>query len=215
MEAVQSRQDRRVLLQNVSWETYGRLIAEREERRGPRFFYDRGVLEIVSPSAEHEGIGRIIAALVLELAVGWEIDVFDAGHTTFRQQGFERGFEPDGSFYFSENAGRVRGKANMDLDAGDPPPDLVVEVDLTSYSLDKLPIYASMGVREVWRYAGGPPEILGLNRAGEGYDTIPESRALSTLTAGALARFIEAGLTTRYPHFVREMRGWAQRSRGE
>ena len=148
MELAKGPAEQRVLLRNVSWETYERLIAEREERPVPRFFYDRGVLEIVSPSIEHEGIGRLCALLVELLAEEMGLDVFDAGHTTFRREDLERCFEPDGSFYFSQNAGCVRGKHNIDLDV-DPPPDLVVEVDVTSYSLDKLPIYARIGVREV------------------------------------------------------------------
>jgi len=81
--------------------------------------------------------------------------VFGAGSTTFGREDVSGGFEPDQSFYFSENAGRVRGKKRIDLNADDPPPDVVVEVDVTSPSLDKLPVYARLGVREVWRYADG------------------------------------------------------------
>ncbi len=149
----------------------------REERPVPRFFHDRGMLGIVSPgeSPEHEGIGRLCALLVELLAEEMELDVFDAGHTTFRREDLERGFEPDGSFCFSQNAERVRGKYNIDLSV-DPPPDLVVEVDVTSYSLDKLPIYARVGVPEVWRYADGRPRIL--RPRGQGYEAVTRSIVL-------------------------------------
>jgi Uma2 family endonuclease len=213
VETVKSPLEQRVLLRNVSWETYKRLLEEREERQSPRFFYDRGVLEIVSPSTEHEEIADLIAFLVRELAAEWEIDVRVAGHTTFRREDLSRGFEPDGSFYLSENAARVRGKANIDLDAGDPPPDLVVEVDRTSQSLDKLPIYARLGVPEVWRYVvggTGRPEILGLSGVGDTYEPMAESRVLAPLATDALARFVEEGLTTRYPSWVRRVREWAR-----
>lgn len=199
-------------MRNVSWGTYERLIAEREERPAPRFFYDRGVLEIMSPSAGHESVGRLIALLVVELAVEWDIDVLDAGQTTFRREDLDRGFEPDSSFYFSENAARVRGLRDIDLDA-DPPPELVVEVDVTNPSLDKLPIYARLGVREVWRYAGGRTEILALDEADQGYEAAPGSRALPSLRSEDLRALIEKGLTSNRPAWVREVRGWA-RGRG-
>jgi Uma2 family endonuclease len=207
VELAKGPAEQRVLLRNASWETYERLISEREERPVPRFFYDRGVLEIVSPSTEHEGTARIIALLVEELGVELEIDVFDAGHTTFRREDLDRGFEPDGSFYFSQNAERVRGKHNIDLNV-DPPPDLVVEVDVTSYSLDKLPIYACLGISEVWRYADGQLQILGLH--GQDYEAITESTVLPPLTSDVLARFVEEGLKTRRPSWVRRVREWAR-----
>ena len=220
--------EQRVLLKNVGWETYGRLREEREERRSPRFFYDRGVLEIVSPSTEHEAVSGMIASLVKELAVALEIDVFDAGSTTFVRRDLSGGFEPDGSFYFAQRAGSMRGKKRIDLDAGDPPPDLIVEVDLTSPSLAKLPVYARMGVREVWRYVyeagggtgrsgestgGGRLEILGLEESSEGYERLSQSAVLGAgskvLTAEMLGRFVEEGSEVSYPEWVRRVRRWA------
>ena len=197
----------RVLLRNVGWGTYELLIAEREERRVPRFYYDRGVMEILSPSKRHETLGEIVALLVELLALELDVDVESAGSTTFKREDLERGFEPDKCFYFS-NIERVRGKENIDLDAGDPPPDLVVEVDITSPSLDKLPIYAWLGVREVWRYVGGRMEILELRE--EAYETMPVSGVLPPLTSDVLTRFIEEGLTTRRPDWARKVREWAR-----
>ncbi len=149
MVTVKSPAEGRVLLRNASWETYERLMAEREERPVPRFFYDRRVLEILSPSKKHEEISDIMESLVEELVMELEIDVLAAGSTTFKREDLERGFEPDECFYFADAAGRVRAMDDIDLYAGDPPPDLVVEADLTSSSLDKLPIYAKLGVAEV------------------------------------------------------------------
>ena len=79
-----------MLLRNVSWETYERLIDEREERRVPRFFYDRGVMEISSPSKEHETVARVVALLVEELAVEWDLDLESAGSTTFKREDLAR-----------------------------------------------------------------------------------------------------------------------------
>jgi Uma2 family endonuclease len=208
-KTLRSSAEQRVILRNVGWETYERLIAEREERRVPRFFYERGVLEIVSPSKRHETLGDIVALLVELLAVELDVDVESAGSMTFKREDLERGFEPDKCFYF-RNVERVRGKADLDLDAGDPPPDLVVEVDITSPSLDKLPIYARLGVQEVWRYAGGRFAILRLEDEGGGYVEMAGSRFLPVLTRAALADFVEEGLTARRPDWARKVREWAR-----
>lgn len=135
-------------------------LKNREERRSPRFFYERGALEILSPSAEHDMTSRIVATLIELLAEEADTDVESSGSTTFKREDLARGFEPDECFYFGGNASRVRdtvaGKGNIELDAGDPAPDLVVEVYITSPSFDKLSIYARLGVHEVWRYAETP-----------------------------------------------------------
>ena len=198
-----------MLLRNVSWETYERLMDEREERRVPRFSYDQGVMEILSPSKEHETVARVVALLVEELAVEWDLDVESAGSTTFRRGDLARGFEPDECFYFT-NIEAVRGKRNIDLNAGDPPPDLIFEADVTNPSLNKLPIYARLGVAEVWRYDGGRLEILSRNGAGDGYEAIASSAYLPSLTSTDLTRFVREGLTTRRPTWVRKLRDWAR-----
>ncbi len=218
-EALKSPPEGRVTLRNVGWETYELLVEEDPGRSAPRFFYDRGVLEIVSPSFEHETVADIIASLVKELAVELEIDVVGAGSTTFKRGDVSRGFEPDASFYFSENAAKVRGKRRISLDAGDPPPDLVVEVEITSPSASKLPIYARLGVAEVWRHDGDRLAILGLLRqeaAKPYYAEIPESASLapSRVPGETLTRFVEEGLTSGRPAWTRRVREWARELRG-
>ena len=94
-EARKNREEQRILLPNASWETYERLLAERKERRSPHFFYDRGVLEIVSPSAEHDRISRVVAALVELLAEEADTNVENVGSTTFKREDLSRGFESD------------------------------------------------------------------------------------------------------------------------
>ncbi len=209
MQAVKSPAEQRMLLRNVSWGTYERLITEGEERRKPRFFYDRGVLELMSPSGEHDVSSRLIALLVDMVAEESGIDVENAGSTTFKREDLERGFEPDESFYFSENAARirelVRNKGDIVLDEGDPPPDLIVEVDITNPSLNKLPIYAALGVPEVWRHDGERLVILRL-RSAEGYTEAGESGFLHAATGETLTRLISAGLTLERPAWRRMVR---------
>jgi Uma2 family endonuclease len=192
-------------------------VEEDPDRSASRFFYDRGVLELVRPSFGHEQISRVIASLVEELAVELDIDVVGAGSTTFKREDLARGFEPDASFYFSQNAAKVRGKRRISLDAGDPPPDLVVEADITSPSASKLPIYASLGVAEVWRHDGDRLAILALRRDGEGehYAEIPESARLAParVSGEALTRSVGEGLTSGRPAWTRRAREWARELR--
>jgi Uma2 family endonuclease len=219
VEALKSSPEGRVTLRNVGWETYKMLVEEDPGRSAPRFFYDRGVLEIVSPSFEHEAIADVISSLVNELAVELEIDVVPARSTTFKREDFARGFEPDASFYFPDNAAKVRGKRRISLDSGDPPPDLVVEVDVTSPSASKLIIYAGLGVSEVWRHDGARLAILGLLRQDAEeeahYAEIPESALLApaTVPGALLTRFVEEGLTAERPAWTRRVREWARELR--
>ena len=125
---------------------------------------------------------------------------------TFRREDLGRGFEPDSCFYV-QNEENVSGKAHIDL-ASDPPPDLVVEVDITSPSLDKLPIYAQIGVPEVWRYDGGRLEILRLERTE--YASVPRSAVLPPLTSSVLSDLLAGSKVKKRRSWMREVRGWAR-----
>ena len=206
MEIVGSPAEQRVVLHNVSWETYERLLAEHGDSSAPRFVYDRGELEVMSPNPEHERTNRRIAQLVLAIADEVGVAAEDLGSTTFRREDLERGFEPDSCFYMS-NEEAIRGKSRIDLTV-DPPPDLVIEVDITSPSLDKLPIYARLGVPEVWRYDGRKVSILILD--GEGYAESARSATLVPLTSEILSRFVEESKTLERRAWMRKVREWAR-----
>lgn len=206
METVRSPAEQRVLLRNVSWETYERLLAEKEERRVPRFFYDRGVLEIVSPSMKHEALSRAVAMVVAVFAEASGVDVYGAGSTTFNREDLERGFEPDECFYV-QNEERMRGKEEVDLNV-DPPPDLVIEVDVTSPSLDKFSVYARIGVPEVWRHDGEGLTFFGLE--GGRYAAIPVSAVLPPLTAEVVSRFVRESTSAGSATWLRRVREWAR-----
>ena len=98
----------------------------------------------MSASSEHEKFNRRIAQLVLAVAEELCIEAEDLGSATFRREDLELGFEPDSCLYI-QNEEEVHGKDRIDP-AVDPPPDLVIEIDITDPSLNKLPIYAQMGV---------------------------------------------------------------------
>jgi Uma2 family endonuclease len=206
METVKSPAEQRVVLHNIGWNTYERLLADHENNSAPRFTYDRGELEIMSPSPEHEKFNRRIAQLVLAVAEDLGIEAEDLGSTTFRREDLERGFEPDSCFYI-QNEERVRGKDRIDL-AVDPPPDLVIEIDITSPSFSKLPIYAQIGVPEVWRYDGERLKILVLE--GSDYVETAESAVFPPVTSNVLTDFVEKSKTTRRMVWLEAVRGWAR-----
>ena len=170
--------EQRVILNSVSWETYEKLLDDLVDSSAPRLTFDRGTLEIVSPTFERERLNRLLAAFVEEAAADAGVDIESAGSTTFRRADLDRGFEPDSSFYIA-NVARVAGKHTLSLPE-DPPPDLVIEIDITSGSIAKLPIYAQVGVPEVWRYDGDVFEMRKLE--GSDYVSVDRSAAFPKLT---------------------------------
>ena len=210
MTTVVSQPEQIVELHNVSWETYERLLADHLDSSSPRFTYDRGTLEIMSPSPEHERINRSIAMFVEVLAEEMNLDLDDLGSTTFRREDLKRGFEPDSCFYI-QNAERISGKTKIDLKV-DPPPDLVIEIDITSGSLNKLPIYAKLAIPEVWRYDG--KRLIVLKLEGDKYVECERSIALLDLPAPVISAFIEESKSLKRTAWLRKIREWA-RSRTE
>jgi Uma2 family endonuclease len=191
MPTIASPPEQRVVLRRVSWETYERLLEDHVDSSAPRFTYDRGELEIISPSPEHEWYNRLICDLVKLLARELRVDVLDLGSTTFRRADAERGFEPDSCFYVT-HVRQVRGKKRLDL-ATDPPPDIVVEIVVTHPSLDKFPICAAFGIPEIWTYDGSHLSMYQLQ--GPEYVEAIASGALPELKASQLTEFLELGKT--------------------
>ena len=196
-----------VVLHGISWETYERLLAEHEESLGTRFTYDQGILEIMVLSAKHEALKDVLSLLINILAEELAIDVQSFGSTTFRRADLSRGFEPDACFYIQHEA-QVSGKDELDL-AQDPPPDLVVEIDLSSSSLNKFPIFAALGILEVWRIAGVQVTISVLQDGG--YQEVEESVALPGVTASALEQLLETSKQLKRTAWLRHVREWVRR----
>lgn len=209
MATVLTPADQRVVLYDIAWETYERLLADLENSSAPHLAYDQGILEIMSPLPEHEEANRTIAQLVEIIAEEWNVDIRNLGSTTFKREDLERGFEPDSCFYV-QNVERIRGKRRFDLTI-DPPPDLVIEIDITHPSLPRLPIYAQLGVPEVWRYDGRTVRILVLEEGT--YREQDQSRALPSLSATVLTSFLEESQTLGRPAWIRRVREWAREER--
>lgn len=201
--------DAAVVLRHVSWRTYESLLADYLDSSAPRFTYDRGVLEIVSPSFEHEQANRTLALLVQTVASELSRDVLGAGSTTFKREDLQRGFEPDSCFYV-QHASRLRGQRRIDLTI-DPPPDLVIEIDVSRSSLDKLSLYARMGVPEVWRF-DGERIVIHLLEAGL-YRETEHSSVLPPLTSQVLLRFLVEGRSLSLPEWLRSLSEWVRAQR--
>ena len=196
--------EQKIILQGVSWETYERLLADLQDSSAPRLTYDRGTLEIMSPSGEHERYNRTIALIVEVLAEETNVDVDNLGSTTFQREDIKRGFEPDSCFYI-RNAEAVRNRESIDL-AVDPPPDLVVEIDITSPSLNKFPIFAQVGVPEVWRYDGR--ELMIFELVEGAYIKREASIAFPIITSSAITDFVNESKSLRRTAWLRKLRDW-------
>jgi Uma2 family endonuclease len=198
----------RVILEGVRWQTYAGLLADLSAHRKARLAYDHGTLEIMTPYFAHEWLNRLLADIITALAFGKHLPIEQAGSTTFRREDVARGFEPDSCFYFGDQAIAMRGRDQVDLHT-DPPPALVVEIDLTHPSLDKFPIYAALGVTEVWRFDGQC--VWFYQRETQGYTPIDISAVLDGVTTQDITAFIERGRQTDRQVLFDEVRAWAGR----
>lgn len=183
-----------IILRNISWETYQRLIKERGRDAQPRYNYHLGKLEISITSSERERIKRTIDALVKSLAGELGINIEACERVTFQAEDLDSGFEPDGCFYI-ENAGVLRARKKVDL-TEDPVPDLAIEIEGASPSLNKLPIFATLGVREVWRYSADGLTIHKL--AGDDYHELPSSEVLPGVARVMLTQLIANGVQEEF-----------------
>jgi Uma2 family endonuclease len=200
--------DKRVVLPRVSWETYERLLADDEERRIPRMTFDRGVLELVTPSMPHDEDAGTIARFVEVATAIMGIPIRSVGATTFRRRDLERGFEPDEIFYIQSEP-RIRVKRQVDLSV-DPPPDLVLEMEMSRSAINKLALFAAMGIPEVWRPEG--ERIIFHILVGGAYRESATSLALPMLTSDVLARFLEQSQTLPSPEWFQAVSEWARQA---
>ncbi len=200
-----------LILGDVPWSEYEQLLADLGESYAVRVSYDQGRLEIVTPSSKHEKYKELILRLADTAAdeLGCELESF--GSTTFKLEQLAKGVEPDTCFYVP-HAASVTGKDRIDLRT-DPPPDVVVEIDVVQKSMRKFAIYASLGVPELWRYDGRRLHVYHLTE--QGYVEAPASRALAALTGEVLSRFLERGKTESQRAVLKSFREWLRSQRPE
>ncbi|MGB3310652.1 MAG: Uma2 family endonuclease [Nodosilinea sp.] len=190
-----------IVMRGVSWQTYKTLLAEVGSDRAWRIAYDRGVLELRMPLEEHEEPKGLLESLVEAIADELEIEVRKLGSLTLEREDLARAVEPDSCFYI-QNEAVVRGR-KIDL-PNHPPPDLVIESDYTNSSVNKLPIYAALGVPELWRYTN--QILLVYLRVDNGYTQAEASLAFPFLPIADVGYFIEQSRTVGQRSAVRLFR---------
>lgn len=196
----------RVLLHNISWETYELLLRDLENSH-VRLTYDQGDLEIMSPSPKHERVGKFLGRMVEQFTVELNIPLVGFGRATWRNQTLAKGLEADESYYIPR-AAWASSREEIDLTI-DPPPDLAIEVDVTHPTIDKLAVYAALKVPEVWRYEDPTLFVLHLQPSGM-YEPRPRSLALPMLEPQVLESFIKRRNTADDTAIMREFRDWVR-----
>ncbi|QLE55455.1 Uma2 family endonuclease [Nostoc sp. TCL26-01] len=196
--------DEIIHLSGISWSTYETLLAELSDRR-LRLTYNRGNLEIMAPSPEHEFNKTLMGRFVETLAEESQVKIHPLGSTTFKRPKLS-GAEPDECFYI-RNIALVQGKRRLDL-TEDPAPDLVVEIDVSSSSNNRLQVYADLGVAEVWIYNG---ESLVIKQLQNGiYITSRTSQFFINIPIPEIAGFLQQAGTMDYLELVKVFRTWVK-----
>ncbi|MBD1834300.1 Uma2 family endonuclease [Cyanobacteria bacterium FACHB-472] len=198
--------EQRTVLPNISWETLEALLIETGEDRGWRFAYDGSTLELMTPLFEHENPKSNFGNLIIFLALELDIEIKSAGSTTLKRQIANRGIEPDNCYYI-HNEPAVRGKQKLDLET-DPPPDLVIEIDITSSSVNKLEIYFALGVPELWRYDGRNLKFYQLTEGK--YSECEFSIAFPIVSVTKISEFIEQSKTIGEIALLKSFRAWVR-----
>jgi Uma2 family endonuclease len=194
-----------VRLEGLSWDDYVAMADAIPDGAPVRTAYDGGRLEIMTTSPEHDKFSRFLHDLVRGLSLPRGIDVVAGGSSTFRSELLQRGVEPD-ECYWIANAAAAIGLKRWNAET-DPPPDLAIEIDITSDSINRRPIYASLGIAEMWRFDGQTLQSFGLNEDGE-YVPTEKSLAFSFLNVADLLPFLAQLGTRSDTAILREFHDW-------
>jgi Uma2 family endonuclease len=199
--------EQRIVLQGISWSLYESLLTELGDHTHTRLAYDRGALEMMSPSRDHDRFSRILCRMIWIVTEELDIETQSLGSTTWRSQVLQRGVEADECFYIQHEA-IVRTRKEIDLSI-DPPPDLAVEVEISHSIVDRLGIWSALGVPEIWRYDGHRLRVFALN-ADRQYAEAPQSLALPMVSITDLERFIERADGIGETEWSRLFRAWVR-----
>jgi Uma2 family endonuclease len=201
------RETQRVILYDVPWDSYVAVGAALPDRPRLRMTFDRGTLEIMTTSPEHEKykrrLGRLLEALVEEFGLGVE----PLGNMTFRRKELERGLEPDECFWIA-NEPLMRAKLDWDP-TRDPPPDLVLEIEISRSAMNRMSIYAALGVPEVWRCDGSTIRAHLLQPDG-GWLPSDFSPTFPKIPLAGIVPFLQPSETVDYLSMVRAFGAWVR-----
>jgi Uma2 family endonuclease len=199
-----------VLLRGISWDTYQALVRDLESQPSKRLTYDNGLLEIFMPLAPHERYKRWIGRFIETITESFDIEIRGLSSCTWSRKDLAKGLEADECYYI-QNEAAIRGRLDIDL-AIDPPPDLAIEIDITSPSLPRIPVYRDLGIPEIWRFDGTSVGFLGLVEGD--YQGIPDSIALPIVTPEILQDWLNQATTMGETSWVKAIRKWVEGNRG-
>jgi Uma2 family endonuclease len=194
-----------IQLSGISWQTYQTLLGELSERR-LRLTYNRGILEIMAPSPEHEIYKKLASRFVETIAEELRMSIYPLGSTTLSRPNLSCGVEPDECFYI-QNQSAVKGKKKIDL-TQDPPPDLAIEIDTNGSAKSRLEVFAAIGIPEVWRYDGIFLTIYHLKN--KTYIPSNQSLAFPTLYIDKVDQFLLQAGVVDYLELVNGFRRWVK-----
>jgi Uma2 family endonuclease len=207
--------EQRFRVSGIDWKGY-LAISDAFDQRPIRVTYDQGEMELMTLSPRHERAKTLLARLVETLTEELAIDIASYGSMTCRQEDLERGFEPDECYWISHEDA-VRGRDHIDFEH-DPPPDLAIEVEISRSTMNRLRLYASLGVPELWRWDG---ERLRVNLLGDDgqYHESDQSVAFPFLPVAELVRFLtmrdvsDTQIVRAFREWVREQQaaGWGRK----
>lgn len=196
--------EERFLLTGIRWSFYKAFCDELEGRR-IRLTYDQGRLEIMITKRPHEFYKKLLAKMVEQIVLRFDIPIGSGGSMTFQRDDLEKGLEPDECWWIAHEAA-VRGRGELDFQR-DPPPDLAVEVEITSPLVSRTGIYAALRVPEIWRYNGEKLRFCILQDDGS-YRDSPTSLAFPFLKPQHLERFLQLDPNKDETSRVREFVDW-------
>ncbi|MDJ0732523.1 MAG: Uma2 family endonuclease [Nostocaceae cyanobacterium] len=196
----------RIVLYDVSWDTYEKLLEAFAEHPKLRINYYQGTLELMTPLPEHETYAWIFGRLITVITEEMGIEIRGFKSTTWCFQPKAVGKEANECFYI-QNEAKVRNKLDIDL-KNDPPPDLAIEIDVSNSSVDKMAIYAELKVPEVWRYEQGQLIINLLTD--KGYVESENSFAFGSFPVKEITKFIQLNSQKGENARMREFREWVR-----
>lgn len=195
-----------IVLPNIRWQTYRAMLTDMGDHRAMRLSYNQGNLTLKMPSKLHEIINRLLARIVTTLTEELGLDVVNVGSTTLEREDLAKGAELDTGFYI-QNASALEG---LDPDIPDNlPPDLVIEVDITSPSTRRLEIYQVLGIAEVWRYTKREGLTI-FQLQNDGYRETDNSLVFAAVTAARLNDFLTQRQSQTENQVIRSVRIWVQ-----
>jgi len=200
----QPENDPTFVLENVSWDFYERTVQEMEDSgRHVRITYEDGRMELMSPSDLHEEIKSLIGRLIELYAMERDVSITPLGSVTIKRRDLHKGLEPDECYYVSTPR-PPRGEFDLKRF---PPPDLAVEVEISRGLMPKQPIYAALGVPEVWRFDGKRVNVLRRTAQGN-YEAVEASAVFPKLPMKEFNRFIELALDDENHPTAKAFRDW-------